>query len=80
MPFEYCSDLIIAAMNQPQGGYNIDDSTGEFLLDNPMIQVDLKNPSEPKTFYGLLYAARRFGNGEKQESSCRICSPVTMSR
>ena len=42
-----------------EGGYNIDDSTGEFLLDNPLIQADLKNPSEPLTFYGLLYAALR---------------------
>ena len=42
-----------------EGGYNIDDSTGEFLFDNPSIQADLNNPSEPRTFYGLLYAALR---------------------
>lgn len=42
-----------------EGGYNIDDSTGEFLLDNPLIQADLNNPSSPQTFYGLLYAALR---------------------
>ncbi|PIE35095.1 mannitol dehydrogenase [candidate division KSB3 bacterium] len=42
-----------------EGGYNIDDTTGEFLLDNPMIQADLANPSAPKTFYGLLYEALR---------------------
>lgn len=45
-----------------EGGYNIDDTTGEFLLDNPMIQADLKNPAEPRTFYGLLYAALRQRN------------------
>ncbi|MCP4403050.1 MAG: mannitol dehydrogenase family protein [bacterium] len=42
-----------------EGGYNIDDGSGEFLLDNPLIQADLENPSEPRTFYGLLYAAIR---------------------
>ncbi len=42
-----------------EGGYNIDDSTGEFLLDNPLIQADLNDPSAPQTFYGLLYAALR---------------------
>ncbi|PID58917.1 mannitol dehydrogenase [candidate division KSB3 bacterium] len=40
-----------------EGGYNIDDSSGEFLLETPAIQHDLKNPSEARTFYGLLYAA-----------------------
>ena len=56
-----------------EGGYNIDDTTGEFLLDNPSIQADLKNPSEPQTFYGLLYAAL------KQRRDAGITPPDLLS-
>lgn len=56
-----------------EGGYNIDDTTGEFLLDTPAIQADLKNPLEPKTFYGLLYAAL------KQRRAAGIAPPDLLS-
>lgn len=52
-------DTILVTFTVTEGGYNIDDSTGEFLIDNPLIQADLKNPSEPQTFYGLIYTALR---------------------
>ncbi|GAK58741.1 EC1118_1O4_6546p [Candidatus Vecturithrix granuli] len=52
-------DTTLITFTVTEGGYNIDDTTGEFLIDNPMIQADLNNPSEPRTFYGLIYAALR---------------------
>lgn len=52
-------DTTLVTFTVTEGGYNIDDTTGEFLLDNPLIQADLNNPSEPQTFYGLLYAGLR---------------------
>ena len=52
-------DTTLITFTVTEGGYNIDDSTGEFLLDNPAIQADLKDPANPRTFYGLLYAALR---------------------
>ncbi|MDY0091326.1 MAG: mannitol dehydrogenase family protein [Candidatus Vecturithrix sp.] len=52
-------DTTLITFTVTEGGYNIDDTTGEFLIDNPLIQADLNNPAEPHTFYGLLYAALR---------------------
>ena len=37
-----------------EGGYNIDRSTGEFIIDNKSIQHDLKNPTQPKTVFGYV--------------------------
>lgn len=37
-----------------EGGYNIDKSTGEFILENESVQHDLANPSDPKTVFGYV--------------------------
>src|SRR5690554_346445 len=37
-----------------EGGYNIDKSTGEFILENESVQHDLANPSNPKTVFGYV--------------------------
>ena len=37
-----------------EGGYNIDKSTGEFILENENVQNDLVNPSNPKTVFGFV--------------------------
>ena len=56
--------LVIKKMAQPEtrivsltiteGGYNFNQSTGEFIFDNPDIQWDLRNPESPRTIFSLL--------------------------
>jgi mannitol 2-dehydrogenase len=40
-----------------EGGYNFDSATGEFLINEPSVQTDLKNPGNPKTVFGYLTRA-----------------------
>ena len=49
-----------------EGGYGIDDATGEFRLNLPDISADLKTDRPPKTVFGLVTAAlaRRYKNGQ----------------
>ena len=49
-----------------EGGYNYDEATGTFNINNPLIQFDLKNPKTPKTIFGYLTAAikNRKENGD----------------
>ncbi len=61
------ADEIMSKMTDPsttlvtltvtEGGYNFNDSTGEFIINNPDIQHDLTDRSIPRSFYGLLYEA-----------------------
>lgn len=37
-----------------EGGYNLNKSTGEFILDNDKIIHDLNNPTSPKTVFGYI--------------------------
>lgn len=37
-----------------EGGYNIDRSTGEFILNNKNVQHDLANPANPRTVFGYV--------------------------
>jgi mannitol 2-dehydrogenase len=63
------ADEIMAKMTDPattlvtltvtEGGYNFNDSTGEFILDNPDIRHDLSDRSVPRSFYGLIYESLR---------------------
>jgi mannitol 2-dehydrogenase len=48
-----------------EGGYNVDRSTGEFILDNKDVQFDLANPATPKTVFGYVAEGlrRRMKNG-----------------
>lgn len=47
----------IVSLTITEGGYCIDDSTGQFMAHLPQIQHDLANPGEPTTVFGLLCAA-----------------------
>ncbi|MDA3955645.1 mannitol dehydrogenase family protein [Oceanispirochaeta sp.] len=47
----------LVTLTVTEGGYNFNDSTGEFQILNPDIQHDIVHTAEPKTFYGLLYEA-----------------------
>ena len=45
----------LVTLTVTEGGYNFNDSTGEFQILNPDIQHDISSTSNAKTFYGLLY-------------------------
>ncbi|MGV8917033.1 MAG: mannitol dehydrogenase family protein [Pseudomonas sp.] len=47
----------IVSLTITEGGYCIDDSTGEFMAHLPQIQHDLAQPDAPTTVFGLLCAA-----------------------
>ncbi|WP_299324145.1 mannitol dehydrogenase family protein [uncultured Maribacter sp.] len=47
----------IVSLTITEGGYNIDEATGEFNLKNPLVQHDLANPENPKTVFGYLTQA-----------------------
>ncbi|HNP30210.1 MAG TPA: mannitol dehydrogenase family protein [Nitrospirales bacterium] len=59
------ADTKIVSLTITEGGYNLNTATGEFEFDNPAVQHDLNNPSNPKTVFGYLTAAlkRRRGAG-----------------
>ncbi|MFS2156635.1 mannitol dehydrogenase family protein [Pseudomonas sp. Pseusp122] len=50
-------DIRIVSLTITEGGYCIDDSTGEFMSHLPQIQHDLDHPATPKTVFGFLCAA-----------------------
>ncbi|MBP5059525.1 mannitol dehydrogenase family protein, partial [Pseudomonas chlororaphis] len=47
----------IVSLTITEGGYCIDDSSGEFMAHLPQIQHDLAHPQQPKTLFGFLCAA-----------------------
>ena len=55
----------IVSLTITEGGYCIDDSTGEFMAHLPLIEHDLTHPEAPKTVFGFLCAAlaRRRASG-----------------
>ncbi|PKA68936.1 mannitol 2-dehydrogenase [Pseudomonas baetica] len=55
----------IVSLTITEGGYCIDDSTGEFMAHLPQIQHDLEHPEAPTTVFGFLCAAleKRRGSG-----------------
>lgn len=50
-------EIRIVSLTITEGGYCIDDSTGEFMSHLPLIEHDLANPNTPRTVFGLLCAA-----------------------
>jgi mannitol 2-dehydrogenase len=60
-------DVKIITLTITEGGYNFDSATGEFLINEPAVQTDLKNPESPKTVFGFLTQAlkRRMNRGLK---------------
>lgn len=47
-------DIRIITLTITEGGYNIDKSTGAFILDNEDVQYDLAHPDVPKTVFGFI--------------------------
>ncbi|MFF7709741.1 mannitol dehydrogenase family protein [Pseudomonas sp. NPDC007930] len=60
-------NIRIASLTITEGGYCIDDSTGQFMAHLPLIQHDLAHPEAPKTVFGFFCAAlqRRRQAGHK---------------
>lgn len=49
----------IVSLTVTEGGYNIDDTTGEFGLTNPDVLADLRAGAVPRTTFGLVTEALR---------------------
>ncbi|WP_249674983.1 mannitol dehydrogenase family protein [Pseudomonas abieticivorans] len=47
----------IVSLTITEGGYCIDDSSGEFMAHLPLVQHDVSHPQAPKTVFGFLCAA-----------------------
>lgn len=47
----------IITLTITEGGYNLNEATGEFNYENPTIIHDKNNPAEPKTIFGYLTQA-----------------------
>jgi len=58
---EYLADpaIKIVSMTITEGGYNIDEHSGEFALDNEAVQRDLANPETPSTIFGYVVEGLR---------------------
>ena len=67
-------NIRIITLTITEGGYNMEKSTGEFILDDPAIQHDLQNPHAPKTVFGFIAEGLRRrkaqGNGPVTILSC----------
>lgn len=64
----------IITLTITEGGYNIDKSSGEFMLNDESIKHDMNNPKVPKTAFGFiaegLRRRRALGNGPITILSC----------
>lgn len=64
----------IVSLTITEGGYNIDEATGEFLLDTPDVVHDLENPKGPSTAFGFIVESlatrREAGHGGYTVLSC----------
>jgi mannitol 2-dehydrogenase len=49
----------IVSLTVTEGGYNLDDGTGEFVEDDPTVAHDLEEGATPKTVFGLVTEALR---------------------
>ncbi len=52
-------DIKIISLTITEGGYNLNEGSGEFDFSNPAIVEDLKNPGSPKTVFGYLTQAMK---------------------
>ena len=47
-------DIRIITLTITEGGYNIEKSTGEFILNDEGVRHDLQNPHTPQTIFGYV--------------------------
>ena len=64
----------IISLTITEGGYNLNEATGEFDFSNPVVVEDMKNPMSPKTVFGYLAQALKLrmqrGTGGCSIQSC----------
>lgn len=67
-------EIRIITLTITEGGYNIEKSTGAFILNNEQIRFDLEHPSTPRTIFGFIAEGLRrrkaAGNGPITILSC----------
>ena len=67
-------DIRIITLTITEGGYNIEKSTGEFILNDEGVRHDLQNPHTPQTIFGYVAEGLRrrksAGNGAVTILSC----------
>lgn len=67
-------DIRIITLTITEGGYNIEKSTGEFILNDEGVRHDLQNPHTPQTTFGYVAEGLRrrksAGNGAVTILSC----------
>ena len=67
-------DINIITMTITEGGYNIDKTSGEFMLGENNVKHDITNPRTPKTVFGFIAEGLRrrkeAGNGPITLLSC----------
>ncbi len=67
-------DTRIVSLTITEGGYNVSDSTGEFLANTPAIQADLRSEAPSQSVFGLVFQAaqlrRQRGLGGVTIMSC----------
>ena len=67
-------DIRIITLTITEGGYNIEKSTGEFILNDEGVRHDLQNPHTPQTIFGYvaegLGRRKSAGNGAVTILSC----------
>lgn len=56
----------IITLTVTEGGYNIHETTGEFMLDTPGVAKDLNGQELPETTYGLIVAGLRKRRDDNQ--------------
>ena len=52
-------DIKIISLTITEGGYNLNEGTGEFDFSNPVVVEDMKNPMSPRTVFGYLAQAMK---------------------
>lgn len=52
-------EIRIVSMTITEGGYNIDENTGEFRGDTEAVRHDLAHPDKPRTIFGFVVEALR---------------------
>lgn len=67
-------NIRVITLTITEGGYNIEKATGEFMLEDELIEHDLQNPQTPKTTFGFIAEGLRrrkaAGNGAVTILSC----------
>lgn len=66
-------DIRIISLTITEGGYNMNEATGDFDFSNPAIVEDMKNPMSPKTVFAYLAQAMKLRK-QRGVSGCTIQS------